>query len=83
MVNIACFYQNETEIPEKQQWIDKFAESIRQGNDDAYVNFLGPSEQDRLNDAYPPATLAKLKKIKAQYDPDNFFRFNVNIEPER
>ncbi|HJP81477.1 MAG TPA: FAD-binding oxidoreductase [Candidatus Saccharimonadales bacterium] len=82
MVNIACFYQSETEIPEKQRWIDAFAASIRQGDDDAYVNFLGTSEQDRLEDAYPAATLTRLKKVKAQYDPDNFFKLNVNITPE-
>ena len=31
--------------------------------------------------AFPPATLARLRAIKAQVDPDNVFRDNANVRP--
>jgi FAD/FMN-containing dehydrogenase len=32
--------------------------------------------------ACPAATLTKLRRVKAVYDPTNLFRNNVNITPE-
>ncbi len=36
---------------------------------------------DRIRDAYPPATSARLRPVKRAYDPGNLFRFNQNIQP--
>jgi FAD/FMN-containing dehydrogenase len=47
-----------------------------------YANMLNFDEGDRLLDAYGgPERYARLGKIKAAYDPDNFFRLNANIQP--
>jgi len=81
MCNIACFYETAPEKAEKQKWVDGFAKALNQGDNEAYANFLGPAEQDRLLDAYPQPTLSRLRKIKAKYDPGNQFRLNVNIAP--
>jgi len=46
-----------------------------------YLSFetdLGPG---RLGQAWPPATLARLRALKKQYDPTNIFRDNFNIDP--
>ena len=46
-----------------------------------YVNELGDDEgADRVALAYGP-NLERLARIKAKYDPDNFFRMNQNIRP--
>jgi FAD/FMN-containing dehydrogenase len=46
-----------------------------------YVNFLSHDEsEDRLRAAYGDNT-ERLRKIKAKYDPHNFFHVNQNIEP--
>ena len=46
-----------------------------------YVNYLGDDEQtDAVAAAYGP-NYRRLQQIKAQYDPDNFFRMNQNIRP--
>ena len=31
--------------------------------------------------AYPPATYERLAEVKRDYDPDNVFAHNLNIEP--
>ena len=82
MCNLASFYETDAEKSERQAWVDGFAKALNQGDNEAYVNFLGPTEQDRLLDAYPQETLQKLRKVKATYDPENLFRLNFNITPE-
>ncbi len=44
-----------------------------------YVNFISEDE-DRVQGAYG-ANMQRLAAIKAQYDPENFFRLNQNIAP--
>ncbi len=46
-----------------------------------YLNFQGSTTAADLAAAYPPATLARLCRIKRVYDPDNRFARNHNIEP--
>ena len=45
-----------------------------------YLNFIGNEGQDRVRAAFGD-NYDRLAQIKAQYDPDNFFRFNQNIKP--
>jgi FAD/FMN-containing dehydrogenase len=45
---------------------------------DVYVNDLGGDEPDRIRAAYG-ANFERLAAVKAQYDPDNFFRWNQNV----
>ncbi len=47
----------------------------------AYVNFLAAEGDAGLSSAYPAATLARLRQVKAKYDPENLFRLNQNIVP--
>jgi len=45
-----------------------------------YINFLNEDEVDRIAEAYGP-NYARLRQVKAQYDPQNLFRANQNILP--
>jgi hypothetical protein len=45
-----------------------------------YVNYLEDDASEASVVAYGP-NLARLRQIKAKYDPDNFFRHNVNVLP--
>jgi len=46
-----------------------------------YVNFQGSASAADVAEAYPPATYARLAAVKRDYDPDNVFSLNHNIEP--
>jgi FAD/FMN-containing dehydrogenase len=46
----------------------------------AYVNFMTADEGDRVRAAYGPS-YDRLARVKRQYDPDNLFRVNQNIQP--
>ena len=58
-----------------------FAAALRQGEDAAYVNFLGEEGQERIHAAYPGSTWDRLTAAKRRYDPTNLFRLNFNIPP--
>ncbi len=47
-----------------------------------YVNFLTADEVDRVRAAYGP-NYDRLVEVKRTYDPDNVFRINQNIAPNR
>jgi hypothetical protein len=46
----------------------------------AYVNFMMEEGEDRIKATYRE-NYERLTKIKARYDPNNFFRVNQNIKP--
>ena len=46
----------------------------------AYVNFLSVEDGERLSSTYG-GNYARLREIKAKYDPENVFRVNQNIKP--
>ena len=46
----------------------------------AYVNFMTEDESGRVESAYGP-NYARLREVKKQYDPENFFHLNQNIKP--
>jgi FAD/FMN-containing dehydrogenase len=48
----------------------------------AYVNMMMEEGEDRIRASYR-GHYDQLSRIKAQYDPDNFFNVNQNIRPAR
>jgi FAD/FMN-containing dehydrogenase len=44
-----------------------------------YLSFETDLRVERLEDAFPPATLSRLRQLKDRYDPDNMFRDNFNV----
>lgn len=44
-----------------------------------YLSFDTDPRPERVADAFPPATLARLRQIKERVDPGNLFRDNFNV----
>ncbi|HLU72182.1 MAG TPA: LLM class flavin-dependent oxidoreductase [Nonomuraea sp.] len=47
----------------------------------AYLSFEPNFDEKLLTRAFPPATLARLRQVKAAYDPANVFRHNFPVNP--
>ena len=81
MANVAAFYESPEEQAAREVWVNDFAAALRQGDNGAYVGFLGDEGEARIREAYPDATWNRLAEIKGRYDPTNLFRLNQNIPP--
>jgi FAD/FMN-containing dehydrogenase len=81
MVNVVAAYQRPEEAPVHRAWAADLANALDRGRAGAYVNFIGDEGPARVREAYPPATWARLRLVKAEYDPANVFRLNQNISP--
>jgi hypothetical protein len=81
MVNVAAFYEGEADKSRRAAWVEEFAAALAGDERGAYVNFVGDEGEARVRAAYPGATWDRLARVKAQYDPQNFFRLNQNVPP--
>lgn len=82
MVNVACFYTGPDDKPVRQAWVDEVTTVLRrEGDTDAYVNFVGDEGEAGIRSAYPRSTFDRLAEVKRRYDPTNLFRLNQNIQP--
>jgi FAD/FMN-containing dehydrogenase len=81
MANVAAFYDGPADRDRRQAWVDGLAAALHQGDDGAYVNFLGDEGPGRVRQAYPGPTWDRLVEVKRRYDPGNLFRRNQNIPP--
>ena len=81
LASIAVFYNGEAERAAREPWVRSFVDALRQEDRGAYVNFMGKEGPERVREAYPGSTWARLAAVKAQYDPTNLFRLNQNVPP--
>jgi hypothetical protein len=65
------------------EWAKSYWQALHPyGDGGGYVNFMMEGEgEDRIRATYRDS-YDKLARIKAKYDPNNFFRVNQNIRPE-
>jgi Berberine and berberine like len=81
MANVAAFYHGPADRDRHQAWVDGLAAALHQGDDGAYVNFLGDEGPERVRQAYPGRTWDRLVEVKRRWDPANLFHRNQNIPP--
>ena len=82
MVNVAAFYDGDDDRTVREAWVEDFAAALDQGDEGAYVNFVGDEGAERIRAAYPGKTWDRLAEIKRRYDPTNLFHVNQNIPPD-
>ena len=82
--NIGAATENAQGFDEERQWVRDFYAALEEWQTSVYVNFLSDAEEgeERIRAAYGPEKYARLKALKRQWDPDNFFRINQNIPPD-
>jgi FAD/FMN-containing dehydrogenase len=83
MANLAALYEKPEEKEVHEAWVTEFFSSLQQNDKGMYVNFVGDEGEASIRAAYPNGTWERLRKVKAKYDPDNLFRLNQNIPPNK
>lgn len=64
------------------RWVRDVRADVRPWSTGAvYLNFIGDEGEDRVEAGLGAENTRRLAAVKAQYDPDNVFRFNHNIAP--
>jgi FAD binding domain/Berberine and berberine like len=66
---------------EEREWSRAFWSALRPYHTGVYVNFLMGEGQQRVRDAYGARKYDRLRALKRNYDPDNFFHMNQNVPP--
>jgi FAD binding domain/Berberine and berberine like len=78
---ISAWFDQEEDAGPHESWTHSLWNKVRHEGSGVYVNFLEEEGENRIREAYPAATHARLAEIKQKYDPDNVFRFNQNVAP--
>jgi len=63
--------------------LEALLEPLKPYLDGLYISFETGIGRDYLEAAFPGETLARLQRLKAEYDPDEMFNANFNIPPYR
>jgi hypothetical protein len=83
IVNILGSWSNPAADSENISWVRHLFAKLRPSmTPGVYVNFMSGDEEDRTTEAYRERW-DRLVAVKTHYDPDNFFRLNQNIPPEK
>lgn len=67
--------------PVHEAWTSDYFQALTPWATGVYANFLEAEGDDRIRQAYPPLTYARLAQVKRRYDPANLFHLNQNIRP--
>ena len=79
--HILAGWMDATDDDSVMGWAEAFhAAMVPHATGGVYVNLLGDDEEDRVPAAYGE-NYQRLVQLKTEWDPDNLFRMNHNIQP--
>ena len=83
VVNIAAIAPDPDLLATDRAWVRSFWEALLPyaSSDGGYVNFQNDVDEQRVRESYGAAKYDRLARVKAEYDPDNVFHKNANINP--
>ncbi len=79
--NLTAVTVTEDGFDAEREWARDFWSALEPHQTSVYVNFLMDEGEERIRQAYGPAKYDRLKALKREWDPENFFRLNQNIPP--
>jgi FAD binding domain/Berberine and berberine like len=83
VLNLLGNWSEKSEDAANVSWVRNLFQSLRPSmTPGVYINFMSGDEDERVREAYHERW-ERLINVKSCYDPDNFFRLNQNIPPER
>ena len=65
-----------------EQGMNRAWDAVRPHFDGLYSSFDSDLRPERLTEAYPPATLARLRRVAGEYNPTGLFRDNRALQPD-
>jgi FAD/FMN-containing dehydrogenase len=77
----AARWSDAGEDEERMAAARRYAATLEPFSTGMYVNAMSDEGAVGVTRAYPPAKLARLRALKAAYDPENVFHLNQNITP--
>lgn len=78
---IAGMWEDPADNVDNTRWVRDYYAAIEPHSEaGAYVNFRSEDDGGRVADDYGP-NYDRLRRVKAEYDPDNLFHLNQNITP--
>lgn len=81
ITNLLANWQDANSDAVHISWIRSLFKKLRPAmTPGVYVNFMSGDEQERVPEAYQQRW-ERMVAVKTQYDPDNFFRLNQNVQP--
>jgi FAD/FMN-containing dehydrogenase len=82
MTIVAAWNPGDPERQRHVEWARAFHRALEPYSMGVYANFVNDETADQVKArAYTPRQWDRLVRLKAEYDPDNFFRLNANIPP--
>ncbi len=80
MLQIQAWWLEENDVDETQvlNWVSKVREGLQDYSRGAFINF---ADRDLPTEWYYGSSWDRLKKIKAQVDPENLLKFEMGIPP--
>ena len=79
-----AIWEDPTEDADHVGWVRRYTDAIASSSFSGagYANYAPVDETpSRVQAAFGPERFERLSRIKGRYDPDNVFRFNLNIPP--
>jgi FAD/FMN-containing dehydrogenase len=82
MTIVAGWIPGDSDRERHIEWARRFHGALEPYSMGVYANFVNDETPDQVKGrAYSASQWERLAKLKAEYDPDNFFRLNANIAP--
>jgi FAD/FMN-containing dehydrogenase len=73
---------NVSSVGSAEQKFRRYWDKLRPHLDGLYLSFETDDRPERLQDAFPGPVLARLRRVKAIYDPANVFDANFPVQPD-